>query len=309
LLGYLPFETLLTHKVEIKKSYKKFPFLLKKYSLSYEYSSSLLLYPYKYPKTKKLKYAGFAPLYSTNFLSNYQSRLGQSMDGENFQFSDLRYNRAEVDQIAEMMTGSRYIGPLATESSFKKEAPKFDILHLAMHGFTHEERPLESGLIFSPQTDSLNDGILHAHELYGMKLRAKLAILSACHTGSGKLARGEGIMSLSRAFKYAGCPNVISTLWQADDKSTQELIHSFFTSVAREENMATALRKAKLKFLEEANEIQAHPAHWAAFIYIGDPEALELKAKKTPIPLLLILVLFGLGFFYLVFFRKSFPHK
>lgn len=290
MLNQLPFEVLLTREISAGLSFKNFPFLLKDYVISYEYSSSLLVQvPSKKPFFTSFRYAGFAPSYGQQdlFLSSSRERelFGDRID----QLADLRFNQPEVQKIAHLMSGTPYVGEAATESKFKEEVQQYSVVHLAMHGFIQDDQPLNSGLAFSQKDDTLNDGFLYAHELYNMKMKASLAVLSACNTGAGYLAHGEGVMSLSRAFKYAGCPNIIASYWQADDRSTQDLMFRLFQSIKGGKNTAEALRKSKLDYLQQANEFEAHPAHWAAWVLIGNPD--PLASRHTSLPLLLLGVL------------------
>ena len=301
-LGYLPFEVLLTQIPDEKDAYKEFDFLLKEYTISYEYSSYLLK---NSPQSvsKKNRYAGFAPSYPNPENLFASSRQQELYGDRKNQLVSLRFNQPEVQQIAQMMSGITFTGAEATETRFKEEVPNYSVIHLAMHGFIHNEEPLSSGLAFSYQNDTLNDGFLYAHELYNMEMPINLAVLSACNTGAGYLAFGEGIMSLSRAFKYAGCPNIVASYWQANDKSTQDLMTRFFQFIKQGNSTSKALREAKLNFLDQASEIQAHPSNWAAWVLIGNPDSLKESATlPTWIWATLLVLLCGLGAY--IFLRK-----
>jgi CHAT domain-containing protein len=76
-----------------------------------------------------------------------------------------------------------------------------------MHTIMNDSLPMFSKLVFAAPEDSQEDGFLNTQEIYNMKLQARLAVLSACNTGSGKLYKGEGVMSLARGFLYAGSVN------------------------------------------------------------------------------------------------------
>ena len=69
---------------------------------------------------------------------------------------------------------------------------------------------------------------LHTYEIYNLDLNGELALLSACSTGNGKLQKGEGVLSLARAFTYAGMPSVVMTLWDVEDISSGNIIPSFY---------------------------------------------------------------------------------
>ena len=89
--------------------------------------------------------------------------------------------------------------------------------------------------------------------------------------GNGQLVQGEGIISLARAFAYAGCPNIVTTLWKAADKSTAELTTSMHHYLKKGYTKDEALRQAKLDYLENAHPLLRAPYYWANFVFIGDP--------------------------------------
>ena len=144
------------------------------------------------------------------------------------QIGDLKYTTDEIRNASSFFDGMTFTGSQATESSFKRHGGEFQILHLAMHAIIDEENPLQSKLIFTQDQDTLEDGFLNAYELYNMRLTAEMAVLSACNTGFGKLVRGEGVLSLGRAFAYAGCPSIVMSLWPAQDKATADIMRYFY---------------------------------------------------------------------------------
>ena len=158
------------------------------------------------------------------------------------------------------------------------------------------------GLSFRAPSDTSGLEYLHAYEIYNMELEAELTVLSACNTGSGKMVRGEGIMSLSRAFLYAGCPNVVFSLWQADDLATKEIMSAFYKQMSEQTGKDKALRNAKLEFLKNASQEQGHPFHWATFVLVGNDEPVSLDNSLSGQWLLGIALLLGSGLFF--FFRK-----
>ena len=145
-----------------------------------------------------------------------------------------------------------------------------------MHGFVNNDDPSFSAMIFTSD-DSLkslgydHDGLLYLHELYNLPLVADLAVLSACETGGGKYTRGEGIVSLGKAFRYAGCENIVMSLWKVNDRTTAGLMKIFFRNLSDGMNKDEALRQAKLSFLNDSkNRHFAHPYYWSGFILSGD---------------------------------------
>ncbi|MBK7410835.1 MAG: CHAT domain-containing protein [Saprospirales bacterium] len=281
-LDYLPFHLLLTD-ASSPGNFRDLPYLLKSCPVRYQFSSSLLMQPYKPMKKATVDYAGFAPVYQGTELIASCSREDSSRmavlypeiarDG----LSKLEYNQPEVAEAATIWKSEGYKGMAATEHTFKEVGTKARILHLAMHALTNDREPLLSQLLFSGEEGEEEDGKLHNYELQNLSLSADLTVLSACNTGAGQLRRGEGVMSVSRAFRLAGCPNIVMSLWQANDHSTQEVVTRFFQDLKEGQGKATALQEASLHFLKTANERYTHPFYWGNMLLIGDEEPVEFS--------------------------------
>ncbi|MEZ4847324.1 MAG: CHAT domain-containing protein [Bacteroidia bacterium] len=104
-------------------------------------------------------------------------------------------------------------------------------------------------------------------------MKAQMVVLSACESGTGYLQRAEGVMSLGRAFSYAGVPSIIASLWKVGDKSTSEMMVSFYQNLLLGKTKDESLRNAKMDYLKE-HPSEAHPYYWAPFIVMGDAGAL-----------------------------------
>lgn len=104
-----------------------------------------------------------------------------------------------------------------------------------------------------------------------------MVVLPACETGIGKLQKGEGIISLARAFAYAGAKSIFTTLWQVSDEKTKSLMVSFYRNLKQGETKGAALRKAKLEYLDgnKGKGEATHPFFWAGLIGIGDMSAVR----------------------------------
>ena len=274
-LGYLPFELLLTELPPSEVNYANLPYLLRRYTLHYGYSATWLLHPFSRSGRSAIdQYIAFAPEYggSTSTEASARARV---------QLVPLQFNRKEANNIKQYLSGVTVTGQEAVEERFKKEAHRYSVIHLAMHALVNNEDPMNSQLIFSQDTTgSLEDGYLNAYELYDLNLSADLAVLSACGTGYGKLEQGEGILSLARAFAYAGCPSIVMSQWLVDDAASAQLMNHFYRYLSEGMSKDESLRQAKLAYLDEVPARKAHPYFWSNFVLVGDPTPLASTSSR-----------------------------
>lgn len=146
----------------------------------------------------------------------------------------------------------------ATRAALWTHAPDADVLHLACHGRFRADNPAFSFL-------QLGDGPLPLQELRGLRLRARLVVLSACETGMSHLAPGDEVLGLVRAFALAGAGTVIATLWPVDDAASADLVERLYAELRGGAGPTDALRRAQAA----AAAAGAHPYYWAAFQAYG----------------------------------------
>ncbi len=189
--------------------------------------------------------------------------------------------RAEAKTLAEMLGGRMFQGADATKATFIREAPKAQVLHLAMHAAIDNQQPELSYLLFSatPPTEKM-----YIEELYGVNLQADLAVLSACNTGKGLQDEGRGMVSLNRAFCYAGVPATVASLWAVPDRATQQVMVTFYQNLLSGLSKAEALQQAKLTYLEGQDPNFSHPFFWAGFTLYGDRGPIFLPQKTSEFP-------------------------
>ncbi len=130
-----------------------------------------------------------------------------------------------------------------------------------------------------------------------MNINAKLAVLSACNTGSGTLQKGEGVMSLARGFIMAGCPSIIMTLWALEDKSGLKIMTSFYKLFLKGKSSDYALWQAKLEYLENADKLKSHPYFWSGYVMIGNPVSMKKNTAYYLLGLLFLLITAGIVIF------------
>ena len=147
---------------------------------------------------------------------------------------------------------------MKTTSCLKKAR----LIHFATHGFVDEARPYLSGLVLTRTRNSEVDGILRMHEIFNLRMRADIVVLSACNTGLGKQVSGEGLVGLTRAFLYAGANSLVVSLWQVADRSTADLMLDFYNFLKEGKDKVEALQRAKLRMIGSGGKT-SHPFYWA----------------------------------------------
>ncbi|WP_103069246.1 CHAT domain-containing protein [Aquimarina sediminis] len=192
---------------------------------------------------------------------------------------DLPGTRKEIKAISNIIDGQYYYGSQAIEANFKKNAGQYNILHLALHGKVDNERPENSKLYFTKNKDTIEDNLLYSHELFALNIPAELTVLSACNTGTGKIAKGEGIMSLGTAFQYAGTKSLLLTSWEVSDQTTPELMKYFYTNLKDGMSKPKALQQAKLQYLTTADINRLDPFYWGAFYLVGDAAPIPFESN------------------------------
>ena len=250
LINFIPFEALLNSNTT-SSSFSEMPFLVKSHTLSY--NSSLLFY-----------------------LKNKRQRLENTLLGVFPVFKnsgkELLHTIDEAKSIEEHISSTLLIDSLATKENFLNAINNYSILHVSSHA--------TSGDFITPASISFYKDSLSLNQIYELDIKPNLVVLSACETGIGKLWKGEGTMSISSGFQYAGAENILFSLWQINDLSTSKIMSSFYEYYGNGQNAMFANKQAKINYLENPNISNAKksPYYWSAFIFYGDTP--ELKSQE-----------------------------
>src|SRR5262249_742243 len=228
------------------------------------------------PRVSVSPAAGMHPVIRPN--PDDESRLPsttQAVEGPAMKLGRLHFSRAEAQAIAAFVPEDARM--IAMDFAADKSAAcgaalgQYSIVHYATHSVVDTEHPELSGVAMS-MVDSRGaplDGFLRLFDIYNLKLNAGLVVLSSCQTALGREIKGEGLMSITRGFMYAGAPRVVSSLWSIDDKATADLMKLFYRGMLIERlRPAAALRAAQLSMLKQGCCHQ--PYYWAAFMLQGE---------------------------------------
>lgn len=247
-LNYLPFEILQDENGEN---------LLEKYTVTYNYSCTIL---------QNSRGAGSS--IGTGVLA--MAPFDQASNSENW--PRLPASRQEIAGLQ----GTQLYNTQATKQAFITKAQNFNIVHLATHAYANDRDPNQSFIAFYPGTaDPPLKYKLYIPEIYNLKFdKTRLVILSACESGTGELVKGEGLMSLSRAFSYAGCNSIITSMWKADDASTAYISARLHHYIKNKYTIAAALQQARLDYLDNdtISPAKKMPGYWAHLRLTGNFE-------------------------------------
>ena len=194
----------------------------------------------------------------------------------------IPFGREEIVEAANAMgPGSVTLdGDKASEAALKAQPLReFKVIHIAAHGVSSDAEPDRAALVLAAGSNS-EDGLWQAREIRRSRLNADVVVLSACETGTGRLAGQEGIMNLARAFLAAGAKSVVASLWAVEDRATATLMEKFYGHLAAGLQVREALRQAQLDFIKDYGD-KAQPYYWAGFEVIGDgTRRIDYKTDK-----------------------------
>lgn len=274
-LGYIPFDVLLIEKPKDALKFVQHRYFGKNHIISYNYSATLWQeMQNKKHKTEPTKnFIGFAPYYNgdTALLSSLFSHDLVMRKG----LDSLKYSGEEVFKAQKLMHGEAILNKKATKEAFEAVVGDYRVVHLATHGKANDKIGDYCFLAFTEQKDNPQTQLLYVRDIYNLTLNADLVVLSACETGIGELKRGEGIVSLARAFAYAGAKGIVTTLWSVNDKSTMHIMEIFYRYLRKGYPKDYALWQAKMDYLQKSKSEMAHPFFWSAFVPVGDMQMIK----------------------------------
>lgn len=280
-LGYLTFDALLDSEVEPDD----LVYVSSSHVISYAYSAQLL--QMSRPDGHSSQYhhvLGMAPSFFA----------GNSL-------SDLVFNEKEVDAISEIFRTKKLYRGDADKQAFEELVPRYNVIHISSHAVVNDSIPDLSYVALSQLSDTIDhDELYYISELYHLDLSADLIVLSACETGIGKLEAGEGIMSLSRSFTYAGAKSIVSSLWNIDDQFSTEIIKDFYLHISEGDKVDVALWKSKQAAID--HDLYQHPYYWASLIPIGKMDSLSIDDNAYSIlwiGIIISVILALISFYYI----------
>lgn len=270
-LSMIPFEAFVTDNIKSPKGYGKLPYLIKENAVSYLTSiQAMALASHLSDGANDNTIAAFVP--------TYQSMI-------------LPWSKKEVESITSSFKTTIFSSETNAKSEFISNSSKYKYIHFAGHGIINNKDPMESYLLFSDESE-VDKHRLTTAEIYSLNLYNEMVVLSACETGVGSYLRGEGIISLSRGFLFAGAKSILMNWWKANDQSTSQIVKTFYEKLEEDQTKSKALQQAKMQYLQQPHpEFLSHPYYWAGFVASGDMSSLHNDTPTWWISLIPILML------------------
>jgi hypothetical protein len=270
-LGYLSFDGLVTGD-NYRPAIAAWPFLIKTATTTYAFSLNALV---------KNKPANTDANAFTGLFVTHQSNSN----------APIAAVKKEADAIKNIVTGNYLYNNAVNNKAFFKAFENSAVLHISTHAYL-------SGANKEPTLDFGKEK-LFLFELLAERNKPNLVVLSACRTGDGLLAQGEGIISLSRGFSAVGTPATIAGLWNVNDDAVATITANVYKQLLAGQTSGTALHQAKQAWLNSTQTSDAMylPYYWDSLILMGADAPVKLQKKGHygylyPIGGLLVVVVF-----------------
>ena len=185
--------------------------------------------------------------------------------------------KQEVEMIGQLLQTTPLTGKSATKAEVLKSMKSVALVHIAAHGCQKTgEIALAPNTERKSQIPKEEDYILKMSDVQTISLRARLVVLSCCHSGRGEV-KSEGVVGIARAFLCAGARSVLVSLWAIDDEVTLLFMRNFYQHLVDGKSASAALQQAMKSFRESKQYCSIK--HWAPFLLVGDDVTLEFPKK------------------------------
>ncbi len=272
-LGYIPFDALLTTRPTRPFDFHTHAYFGRQHLVSHAYSATT------WREMRQKKHTGRP---AGNVLAMAPFSWGPDKAHDKATSADVGYMDTPGDALGALPYAAKecqhmdgpndkiLLADKASKDAFLREAPRYRNLHLSTHGVADDRIGDYAYLAFCKPGDITQFEKLYVRDIYGINLNADLVVLSACQSATGRLQQGEGIVSLTRAFTYAGAKQVVATLWSVNDDKTATIMQDLYLRLnATPANTAAALWETKKAYIGSHTPESAHPYFWAGIILFG----------------------------------------
>ena len=175
--------------------------------------------------------------------------------------------RKEAEMIGKMLGVIPLLGKDATKEAVLEQMKSVALIHFAAHGNPDRGEIALSPVSTTNSTPQEEEYLLTMADVSKVQLRAKLVVLSCCHSGRGEI-KVEGVIGIARAFLGSGARSVLVARWALDDESTEQFMKCFYEHLFRGESASESLHEVR-KWMR-GNAKYSEVKKWATFMLIGD---------------------------------------
>lgn len=283
ILYHLSFDMLSSQAIQTYQQLKQHA-LVHRYAFSYHFSL-LALQDAKSKKAKQNGFIAFTPAFTDQEKLSYRKNKDTSShnwDEEYMSLLPLPFSVTLAKKAEKQFGGVSYTGSKSTVGAFEKESAQHSIIHIGTHAMANDDYPEYSKIIFAKdpaQPDA--EHIVYLYDLYQYDLTSDIAVLTACESGKPGLSPGEGMISMSHAFMYAGSESILTGLWKIDEQSTTRIIEIFYEKIDQGLPKDIALQEAKITYLNEAVGRTIQPMYWAGLVIMGDISPIDVGSDSN----------------------------
>ena len=196
--------------------------------------------------------------------------------GSSLDITPLPCARKEAEMVGRLLGVQPLLGERATKQAVLRAITSVSLIHLAAHG-----NPERGEICLSPNraTDNVpqeEDYLLTISDISKVQLRAKLVVLSCCHSGRGEIKQ-EGVIGIARTFLGSGARSVLVALWAIEDTATEQLMTRFYEQLVGGKSASESLHQA-MKWLRSNGFPKV--CQWASFMLIGDNVTFDFKTPR-----------------------------
>jgi len=254
----LPFDALLTTVPEVRGEFGDYPYFLNQHRTSFAYSATLLREA-SMPRRQALSKSLLA-------CAPFDQEYPVKDPSAKRKFGHLPESGWEVREAQRLLGGDVLLGSKATKQAFRAQLLDYQILLFSTHGQAGDRGYVA---FFPEKGKSLDQNLLYIEEVYDLQINADLVIFSACETALGKSEPGEGLISIARAFTYAGARGLVTTLWSVNDFSNSRITVAICKHLKNGLSAQQAVCYAKREWLNSPSSEAGHPWFWAGVVGVG----------------------------------------
>ena len=193
------------------------------------------------------------------------------------QVSRLSFANKEAKMIGKLFGTQPLLGKQATKQAVLQNIHSVSLIHFACHGNAERGEILLAPPPLSDRKPQEEDYLLTMENISKVQLRAKLVVLSCCHSAKGQIS-AEGVVGIARAFLGSGARSVLAALWAIEDEATEHFMSRFYENLLRGESASESLQQA-MKWMRENGFSKV--SQWAPFMLIGDNVTLDIHKLRS----------------------------